>query len=359
VKNLFLFACVASLVFVFAASAYARDARLDYLVNQGLVSEHDIAAAETAGPNNVMTPTATDFMIGGYIQPWGVWTQNGDPETALGVHRAVLNAKAMLGEAWWFALEVDFAQANILKDAVVGVNIGDGVLKAGQAKVPIVLENITSSGKLDTIDRSRIAGEVNERDLGVFGEYTFLGGKVGAQAAVTNGTGQNAAETNSDKDYTIRLWTKPFQGSENPADGLMLAGAFSTGKQQHVDDLGVDLGDFDRTIWVGTVQWLWNQIKVQGEYVSVDQDLAEGGSTTTDGWYVLASYALPVSNMTIIPVAKYETLDNMDSGDWVTLGVTFAFVGTHDVKLEANYIIENLDVGDDANEFIIQVTANY
>jgi hypothetical protein len=365
VKNLFLLACVATLVLVFAASAYARDARIDYLVNQGIVSEQDVAAAETAGPNNAMTKTATDFMIDGYIQPWFQWREDGDPETLFGVNRARLELTGKLGDAWWFTLEGEFAGGDILRKALVGVNIGGGMLEAGQGKMPLVLENMTSSGMLDTVFRSMIAGRVNEYDMGVFGEYSFLGGKIGVQAAVTNGTGLNTAETNSDKDVTVRVWAKPFLGSENPADGLMLAGAYSTGKEQevapivNVGDEEIDLGDFDRTVWVGTVQWLWQQIKVQGEYINVDQDAALGGSETTDGWYVLGSYALPVSNMTIIPVAKYEQLNDTASGDWVTLGVTFAFVGTHDVKLEANYIIENLDEGSDANKFVLQVTANY
>jgi hypothetical protein len=361
VKKLFLLAGVACLALMFAASAFARDARLDYLVNQGKVTEEEIAAAEMEGPNNWMAKSAYDIYISGWVQVGWYYVDGGDPDNEFTLNHARLKIMGKLGEAWGFVVSPEFAGGAALTDVGAWYNFGDGKIFAGQTKVPIVLENMTFSNHLDTINRSEIATQLDDRDLGLFLDYGLMEGKVGIEAAATNGTGTNAAETNDAMDYTIRVWGKPFMGSENPADGLLVAAAYSMGEQQELDANGVDVGDFDRTIYVGTVQWFYEGIKVQGEYVNIEQDVAAGGSNETDGWYALASYDLPVDSMVVTPVAKYEVLDGdvVTGGEWITLGVRISFVGTHDVKLDANYIMEDLDTGEDVDEFILQLTASY
>jgi len=359
VKKLFLFGSVACLALVFIASAMARDARLDYLVNQGIVTEEDVAAAEMEGPNPWMAAGAYDVMISGIVQTTLTYAEDADPDMAFALHRARIQVDGSLGDMWGFVLQTEFACDVQLLNVGITANVGDGTLSVGQFKNPLVLENLTSAATLATINRSEIANEVDIRDIGLFLDYPFMEGKVGVQAAVTNGAGLNTAENNDEKDYTIRVWGKPFQGSENMADGLMIAGAYNMGDQQELDEEAADLGDFERTRMVGTVCWMWNEIMVQGEYVKIEQDVAAGGSTETDGWYILGSYDLPMESMVVTPVVKWEQLDNTTGGEWITLGVRLSFVGTHDVKLEANYVIEDLDVGEDVDELILQLTASF
>ena len=360
-RNLFLFAAVACLAIMFAASAFARDARLDYLVNQGKVTEEEVAAAEMEGPSTWMAKDAYDVYISGYTQVWWKYVDGGDPDNEFILNRARVKIKGHLGDAWGFVISPEFAGGVALTDVGAWYNFGEGNLFVGQTKTPIVLENITSSSQLDTINRSQIADQLDRRDLGVFVDYGLLEGQVGIEAAVTNGMPANTAEVNDEKDYTLRVWGKPFMGTEGPADGLLVGAAYSMGEQQELDAEGVDLGDFDRTIYAGTVQWLYEGIKVQGEYVNVEQDLAAGGSNETDGWYALASYDLPVDDIVVTPLAKYEVLDGtaVTDGEWITLGVRISFVGTHDVKLDANYIIEDLDEGEDIDEFVLQLQASF
>lgn len=340
-KNLFLIVCLA---LVFTTSAFARDAVLDALVIQGKVTEEDVAAAEMEGPNNWMAKTAYDIYISGYIQGWVKYIDGGDPDSALGIRRARVKFTGMLGDAWGFVAEAELTSELGVRTVGIWYDTGYGKVKLGQFKTPLILENMTSSGQLDTINRAAITGEVDDRDIGLFWGNEFLEGKLGIQAALTNGGGTNATEDNDDKDYYVRVSGKPFQGSENPADGLMLAAAYNT-------------GELDRDRWVGTVQWIWNQIKVQGEYINIEEDLME-----TKGWYLLASYDMAVDSMIVVPVVKYEDLESdviAEGGNWLTLGVAFGLVGRHDVKLEVNYIIEELDAGTDVDELILQVTANF
>ena len=359
-KNLFLILCFA---LVFTTSAFARDAVVDALLIQGKVTEEDIAAAEMEGPNNWMAKTAYDVYIGGFIQPRLTWIDDGDPETAFDLRRARLAISGMLGDAWGFVLQTDFADDASLVDVGVWYDTGYGAVKLGQFRTPFILENMTSAGQLDTINRAMITNEVDNRDIGVFWGHEFLEGKLGIQAAMTNGTGTNATEDNDEKDYYVRVSGKPFQGTENPADGLLFAAAYNMGEQASYDaTTGDDLGDFDRDRWVGTVQWVWNQIKVQGEYIDITEDLPIGGSMEAKGWYVLASYDVPLDTMTVVPIAKYEDLDSDvigEGGNWLTLGVALGLVGRHDVKVEVNYVIEDLDAGTDVDELILQVTANF
>ncbi len=362
-KKLFVLGCVVCLALVFAASAFARDARLDALVSEGLVTEEDVAAAEIEGPSNWMAKTAYDVYIYGYIQPRFKYVDDGDPQSAFDVRRARLCVKGKLGDDWGFKLATEFAGDPKLLDAGAWVNVGDGTLSFGQFLVPFGLERLTSSAKLDTINVSTITGQIDSRDIGAFLDYPFMEGKLGLQLAMTNGTGTNAAENNDEKDYYVRFTAKPWQGSEGPADGLLIGAAYNIGEQQELDAEGVDLGDFERTRWVGTVQWVYEQFKVQGEYIDLKQDLAAGGSTKTDGWYILASYDLPVDSMVVTPVVKWEDYGPDAAaactcgGNWITLGVRLSFVGTHDVKLDVNYVIEDLDEGEDVDEFILQLTA--
>ena len=360
-RSLYWPVCVICLALCFATSALARDARLDALVNQGLVTEEEIAAAEMEGPNTWMAKEAYDVYISGYVQPWAKYIDGGDPDSAFGVHRARLRTTGMLGDSWLFVLEADFANNADPTDVGVGYNYGDGTIKMGQFKIPFLYENMTYSNVLDTINRSELVGALQERGIGVFLDYTALEGKLLVQAAVTNGQGANTAEANDDKDYTVRVSGMPFQGSEGPTDSLMVAAAYSTGSMAYSDDEGIDLGDFDGDAWVGTVSWTYEQFKVQGEYVDGNQDMPTG---TLDGtaWYVYGLYEMPMDSMTVAPLAKYETVDvgvPTQNGEWITLGVRVSFVGIHDVKLEVNYVLEDLEEGEDIDEFILQLTASF
>jgi len=368
VKKLFVFAAAACLAIVFAAGAFARDARLDSLVNQGKVTEEEVAAAEVEGPSTWMARDAYDVTIGGYVQVWWKYVDGADPDNEFLLRRARMKITGRLGDAWGFVINPEFAGTAELKDVGVWYKFYNGRFFVGQTKVPFMLENITSSSQLDTINRSAAATRFDDRDLGLFVDYGFLEGRAGVEAAVTNGTGTNAAEENDEKDYTIRVWAKPFLGSEGPADGLTVAAAYTMGDHAEFDNLLTDIGDFEHSAWVASIQWEWNQLKFQGEYVDMERDRGPSGKGGTTGWYAYATYDLPVDSMVITPVVKYETLEpnatalavcGCNDGDWITLGVRVSFIGTHDVKLEANYIIEDLEAGEDVDEFIVQLQASF
>ena len=89
-------------------------------------------------------------------------------------------------------------------------------ISMGQFKTPFGLELQTACSGLYTVDRSRVVNELASpfRDIGVLifggtGEKKIFGLEnkdvFKWQLAVTNGTGQNIYDSNSDKDFTGRL----------------------------------------------------------------------------------------------------------------------------------------------------------
>ena len=98
-KKLFVISSVVCLALACAAGAFARDARLDYLVNQGTLSEEEVAAAEMEGPANWMAREAYDVYISGLVQPRAKYIDGGDPDSVFEMHRARLTVTGVLGEA--------------------------------------------------------------------------------------------------------------------------------------------------------------------------------------------------------------------------------------------------------------------
>jgi hypothetical protein len=381
VRRVLVLSSLICLAMAFAVDAFARDARLDVLVNQGRLTEDDVAAAaaiataETEGPNTWMAAQAYDIYIYGLVQTRWTYADEQDPQSAFSIQSARIRLTGTLGEAWHFILEPEFAGGSRLLDAGVLYDFGHGRVALGQFRVPRIEETLTMEAALDTINRSAIADLLSIRDIGAFLDAGLLEGKLGVQAAVTNGTGQNATEVNDAKDYTARVWAKPFLGSGNAADGLMVAGSYSMGEHQEVDADGFDVGDFDHSAWAATLRWTWEQLKVQGEYVDIERDRGPGLTGNTTGWYAYGTYNLPLDDIVVTPVVRYDTRDPNETartvcgcagGEWITLGVRVSFVGIrdvpvgiHDVKLEANYILENLDEGEDVDELILQLTASF
>lgn len=206
------------------------------------------------------------------------------------------------------------------------------VIDVGQKKIPVSMEGIESSAKLDFAERAIVSGATfrgvrgfgDFRDPGiqVTGEWPRLAYTVG----VFNGEGPNASDKNDRKDWGERVVVKPFPW-------LHLGGSRYDGW------LGRERARRNRTGAEFKVDR--DPVFVKGEYI-----LAHDGPIRKEGWYASGGYRLGRFRLGGIPfgaqlVARYEEFDPDTDlrGDTIrgpTLGLNL-LLDDYYSKIQLNY----------------------
>lgn len=155
----------------------------------------------------------------------------------------------------------------------------------GQFKIPVSWEGVNSSSKIIMPERafsSTVFGD--KRDLGIRVEKTF--DKVGYQAAVFNGAGQNNFDSNNQKDVALRLEVYPVKG-------MTIAGVT-------YDSVGYRKRAGTKDRWEADFRYETGPFLVQAEYIRA-QDITASGATecsnaagkcTAQGAYGLLAYTV-------------------------------------------------------------------
>jgi phosphate-selective porin len=179
-----------------------------------------IGAAQQAGAQ-AEPPTPLRIgpvTVGGYVQADAIFTVDDDldavtvPADTFTIARARANLSGDITPKLTWMLQADLANfssdARVLRDAYLGYAHNDAVaVRVGQFVAPFSLERLTSTSRLEVIDRSVIGTSLAaSRDFGVMvfspkpiaGWLTYAG-------AVINGAGQNHADDNDAKDFVGRV----------------------------------------------------------------------------------------------------------------------------------------------------------
>ncbi|HEV8266535.1 MAG TPA: porin [Gemmatimonadales bacterium] len=185
---------------------------------------------------------------------------------------------------------------------------------AGQFRVPFALESVTSSGILETTERSRIVLAAR-RDIGVQAQWS-VADRVVLQAAVVNGDGPNRG---GNRDNRMAYFARVIV---TPVKGLDVGGALAG----YSDSTGADAQAIYRTH-----RWTWRV-----EYIRVRQRVTD---VWTTGWYALATYNIRPERLQL--VSRVEQFDPSDqvATDRLTgylLGGQY-FIRGDDLKLMADY----------------------
>lgn len=112
-----------------------------------------------------------------------------------------------------------------LKDAIVEIRpVGRPYrVQLGQFKVPFGLQQLTSSGRLQFVDRSFTDLKFNpSRDMGVMFSGTAAGRKVGYELGVFNGAGESLRQNNRSHLWAARAYVdplRPYAPSEGAVEG--------------------------------------------------------------------------------------------------------------------------------------------
>lgn len=119
----------------------------------------------------------------------------------------------------WFRYDLQFELSRAggeggsrLKDALVEIRPPgrDYRLRFGQFKVPFGLQLLTSSGRLQFVDRAITERFTPGRDMGVMFGGTLAGDRVGYDAGVFNGSGESVRQANSAHLWAARVYVDPI-----------------------------------------------------------------------------------------------------------------------------------------------------
>ena len=184
----------------------------------------------------------------------------------------------------------------------------------GQFRVPFALESVTSSGILETTERSRIVLAAR-RDIGVQAQWS-VPDRVVLQAAVVNGDGPNRGGNRDNRmAYFARVVVTPVKG-------LDVGGAFAG----YSDSAGVDAQAIYRTR-----RWT-----ARAEYITVRQRATD---VRTTGWYALSTYLLRPHRVQLVGrVQQYDPSDQVavDRLTGYLVGGQY-FLRGDDLKVMADY----------------------
>jgi len=214
-------------------------------------------------------------------------TATGNSADTFDVRRAYIGLQGKIAGDWAFDVTADVSQTSSSQLDVAWINWGaykQVQFRAGQFKMPMELEELTSSRFIDFTERS-FANQLapgKERGAMLHG-LPFTG--VFYALAASNGDGKNNNETSSTadgKDVIGRLGTNVAEIIGNKDMVLHFAGAYSDGREQsslavpteRTEGRGITFftpaalgSSYDRKRTAGEVSLAWNQVKVQGEWL--------------------------------------------------------------------------------------------
>ena len=130
-----------------------------------------------------------------------------------------------------YSFQFDFSRtsgegASKIKDAILEIRpVGKAYrVQVGQFKAPFGLQQITSSGRLQFVDRAITDAKFNPgRDMGVMLSGTAAGRTFGYDAGIFNGSGESLRQNNRSHLWVLRGYVNPL-GAYAPAEGAIDAG---------------------------------------------------------------------------------------------------------------------------------------
>lgn len=244
-------------------------------------------------------------------------------------------------------------------------------ISIGQFKSPFSLEQNTACSGLYTINRSEVVNQLAgpQRDLGIVATGNFEFMKIQYSLGLMNGTGMNVEDDNNNKNIVGRLALSPIAN-------LSIGGSFKMGKINPTDPAQKQ-NEIYR--FAGELQYKWNDLLVQGEYIYgsdklysasklpvyggcggiVGYDTKQAGTYGKSGFWGMVSYMTPWS---LEPVVKFDTFNSDHSmtgkrTNYLTLGLNY-YVNDYS-RIQINYVNvkESLAVTNDV--IMVQLQAKF
>ena len=266
------------------------------------------------------------MQLSGYSQVrYQFFNENGKKD-GFDIRRARLDLKGSVTPIFSYRVQADLADKPKLIDAYGEIKLADYFsITAGQFKIPFSLENLTSSNKLEMIDRSQVVealvargkdviGNQNGRDIGIQVSGTFIKIKdlplVEYRIGIFNGSGINVADTaNEDKDIAGRLIFTPVKG-------ISFGGGFYNGWDKAIKPDVAGKSQVRNRYGV-EFSYVLSRFSLKGEYIS-----GKDGKTNRAGWYIQTGYFIVPQKLQIL--GKYDLYDpNTSTPDNISTNYVF------------------------------------
>lgn len=213
-------------------------------------------------------------------------------------------------------------------------------IRVGQFKAPFSLSNLTSSSRLDLIDRPLVVDNFSSgRDVGIMVFGKFWNEHIDYAVGVFNGVQRNTRENNNAKDVVARLILKPFttlasSKLSNISLGLSAASGIHKddfSKKEYKNVLGTPFLKFGDSIRqngrverIGAdIEWFVGSASVKGEYLETHFEGFSNNSLNTysaRGFYTTVTYFITGeenNSKTVKPKNEF----NPTLGQWGTFEI--------------------------------------
>jgi phosphate-selective porin OprO and OprP len=234
------------------------------------------------------------IQISGYTQVrYQEFDEPGKINTA-DIRRARLAIKGNISPYFGYGFQADFASSPKLLDAYIDCKLSEYfVITAGQFKLPFSYENLTSSNKMEMIDRSQavealvfrgkdVNGNQNGRDIGIQIGGTLLKlndrSVIDYRAGLFNGQGINTVDLNESKDFVGRLIFHPIKG-------LDFGGSYLNGLGNYAVTKASPAIDHRKNRYGLEVSYELKNFSFRSEYLR-----GEDNKAVREGWYAQAGY---------------------------------------------------------------------
>ena len=308
-----------------------------------------LSAQRAAESMNISLKAAQTVALSGYTQVRFQCRE--EKPDGFDIRRSRLTLKGKLGRRMNYKLQMDFGgSSQKLLDAELGYRISELLtVSAGQFKIPFSIENLASSARLATINRSQVVeglcarskdiqGNQSGRDIGIIFRGKF---KIIDYAwAFLNGSGINSVDQNDGKAIVGRVVLHPL-------NSLTIGCSYYQERttQPNNEDFAV------RNRLGAEITWFMKNIYLSAEYIRGTDDVIE-----KSGWYVQPEYE--ILSKRLYAVIKYDIFDadlalpdNIVS--LITAGCTVALYDR--CKIQLNYQLKSEDIEISNHVLVVQV----
>jgi len=264
-----------------------------------------------ASRKSFFVTTIRQMQFTGYTQVRYQTFQESGKHNGFDIRRARVDLKGSVTPYFSYRLQADLVDRPKMIDAYGEIKLADYLaLTAGQFKIPFSMENLTSSNKLEMIDRSQVVealvargkdviGNQNGRDIGIQLAGTLLKIKdmpaIEYRLGVFNGSGINVADTaNNAKDIAGRLIITPLKG-------FSFGGAFYKGIDKAIKP-DVPGKSQTRDRFGFEISYVLSRFSLKGEYIA-----GKDGKSSRTGWYVQTGYFVIPQKLQVL--GKYDLYD--------------------------------------------------